>query len=483
MTADVSSKKFMPTIRLILLTALITLLLAGSSAYFLGYLGSRHSSHSLPGKMEGTTERKIAYWRSPMNPTEIYDKPGKSAMGMDLVPVYENEAEESQAMKGPERKIAYWRAPMNPTEIYDKPGKSAMGMDLVPVYEDALVGGVEVVIDPVTQQNMGLRKAIVEKKPLTHTIRTYGHVTSDETRTAQISSKVGGWIEKLYVDITGMYVEKGEPLFDIFSPELLAAQEEFLATIGSLKHQQGRGSSDFLASSRRRLQYFDISESEIQIIEKTGEVKKTLMIRSPGTMIYRISDLSKVWVEAHIYEYELPWVTQGLEAEMSLPYQPGKMFSGTVSYVYPYLQPKTRDVVVRLEFDNPDLLLKPDMYANVRINTATGREGLVIPSEAVIRSGERNVVFVTRDENKFVPRNVTLGLSLDNGMVQVLEGLAPGETIVTSGQFLIDSESNLKEAVQKMLEIKRAKSKAKMEDMKEPIKEVDEDVLEDTETE
>jgi Cu(I)/Ag(I) efflux system membrane fusion protein/cobalt-zinc-cadmium efflux system membrane fusion protein len=207
------------------------------------------------------------------------------------------------------------------------------------------------------------------------------------------------------------------------------------------------------------------------------------MYVKPGTMIYRISDLSKVWVEAHIYEYELPWVTQGLEAEMSLPYQPGKMFSGTVSYVYPYLQPKTRDVVVRLEFDNPDLLLKPDMYANVRINTATGREGLVIPSEAVIRSGERNVVFVTRDENKFVPRNVTLGLSLDNGMVQVLEGLAPGETIVTSGQFLIDSESNLKEAVQKMLEIKRAKSKAKMEDMKEPIKEVDEDVLEDTETE
>jgi Cu(I)/Ag(I) efflux system membrane fusion protein/cobalt-zinc-cadmium efflux system membrane fusion protein len=358
-----------------------------------------------------------------------------------------------------------------------------------------------VVIDPVTQQNMGLRKAIVEKKPLTHTIRTYGHVTSDETRTAQINSKVGGWIEKLYVDITGMYVEKGQPLFDIFSPELLAAQEEFLATIGSLKHQQSRGSTDFLASSRKRLQYFDISESEIQVIEQTGEVKKTLMIRSPisgyvierkveggmyvkpGTMIYRISDLSKVWVEAHIYEYELPWVTQGLEAEMSLPYQPGKMFSGTVSYVYPYLQPKTRDVVVRLEFDNPDLLLKPDMYANVRINTATGREGLVIPSEAVIRSGERNVVFVTRDENKFVPRNVTLGLSLDNGMVQVLEGLAPGETIVTSGQFLIDSESNLKEAVQKMLEIKRAKSKAKMEDMKEPIKEVDEDVLEDTETE
>ena len=455
MTANVSIKKFMPTIRLILLTALITLLLAGSSAYFLGYLGSRNSSHSLPGKREGTTERKIAYWRSPMNPTEIYDNPGKSAMGMDLVPVY----------------------------------------------EDALVGGVEVVVDPVTQQNMGLRKAIVEKKPLTHTIRTYGHITSDETRTAQISSKVGGWIEKLHVDFTGMFVEKGQPLFEIFSPELLAAQEEFLTTIRSLKHRSSGGSKDLLASSRRRLQYFDISESEIQIIEKTGEVKKTLMIRSPisghvierkieegtfvkpGTMIYRISDLSRVWVEAHIYEYELPWVTQGQEAEMILPYQPGKMYSGTVSYVYPYLQPKTRDVVIRLEFDNPDLSLKPDMYANVRINTATGKEGLVIPSEAVIRSGERNVVFVTRDENKFLPRNVTLGLSLDNGMVQVLEGLAPGETIVTSGQFLIDSESKLKEAVQKMLEIKRAKSKAKMEDMKEPQEEADEDVFEDTEAE
>ena len=348
---------------------------------------------------------------------------------------------------------------------------------------------------------MGLRQAIVEKKPLTHTIRTYGHITSDETRTAQISSKVGGWIEKLHVDFTGMFVEKGQPLFEIFSPELLAAQEEFLTTIRSLKHRSSGGSKDLLASSRRRLQYFDISESEIQIIEKTGEVKKTLMIRSPisghvierkieegtfvkpGTMIYRISDLSRVWVEAHIYEYELPWVTQGQEAEMILPYQPGKMFSGTVAYVYPYLQPKTRDVVIRLEFDNPDLLLKPDMYANVRINTATGKEGLVIPSEAVIRSGERNVVFVTRDENKFLPRNVTLGLSLDNGMVQVLEGLAPGETIVTSGQFLIDSESKLKEAVQKMLEIKRAKSKAKMEDMKEPQEEADEDIFEDTEAE
>jgi RND family efflux transporter MFP subunit len=182
--------------------------------------------------------------------------------------------------------------------------------------------------------------------------------------------------------------------------------------------------------------------------------KKAATLRA-GTTVYRIADLSRVWLEAHIFEYELPWVFEGQEVEMRIPYEPGKMYTGRVSFVYPYLQRKTRDVVLRLEFDNPDLALKPDMYADVWIKTGAIGKGLMIPSEAVIRSGERNIVFVARQHGKFTPRNITLGLSLDDGMVQVLSGVAPGDVVVTSGQFLLDSESKLKEAVQKMMERKK----------------------------
>lgn len=240
--------------------------------------------------------------------------------------------------------------------------------------------------------------------------------------------------------------------------------------------QRGGGSGNLLASARRRLAYFDVSEEQIQAIEQTGQVTKTLLIRSPfsgyviekkieqggfikaGTTVLRLADLSRVWVEAHIYESELPMVSLGQTAEMRLSYQPGRVFPGQVAYIYPYLQAKTRDVIVRLEFTNPDQVLKPDMYADVVIRT-TSDKGIVIPYEAVIRSGERNVVFVTRDNNKFTPRDVTLGLTLDQGLVQILTGVAPGETVVTSGQFLLDSESKLKEAVAKMLEAKRARVK------------------------
>jgi Cu(I)/Ag(I) efflux system membrane fusion protein/cobalt-zinc-cadmium efflux system membrane fusion protein len=489
MTVKQSSKKATSPYRVAALTAVLTIIISGSAAYFLGYLGPKDKEHS-----KKATEKKIAYWRAPMNPEEIYDKPGKSAMGMDLMPVYEDETNTSSGKDQMERKIAYWRAPMDPTEIYDKPGKSAMGMDLVPVYEDELVSGVDVIIDPVTQQNMGLRTAFVNKAPLVHNIWTYGHITADETRTVQVNPKFNGWIEKLYVDFTGKFVEKDQPLFEIFSPELLSAQEEYLVALRSMSRELAERGKDLLASSRRRLQYFDVPESEIRAIEKTGIVKKTLMIRSPvtgfviqknveegvfvkaGTMIFRIADLSRVWVEAHIYEFELPWIAKGQEAEMTLSYQPGKVFSGKVTYIYPYMQPKTRDVVIRLEFENPIMELKPDMYASVRIKTNTEIEGLVIPSEAVLRSGERNVVFVMREGGKYTPRDVTLGVSVDGGMVHILSGLAPNEVVVTSGQFLLDSESKLKEAIQKMLEAKRVKLREARE-----IEDEEEDLLKDVE--
>ncbi len=433
MTNHHADKKATSPFRVAALTAVLTLLLAGGGAYFSGYLGLRGIQEQSPD-----TEKKVAG----------------------------------------ERKIAYWKAPMNPTEIYDNPGKSAMGMDLVPVYDDELVSGVEVKVDPVIQQNMGIRTAVVEKGPLVGTIRTYGHVTYDETRTAEISSKISGWIEKIHIDFTGKFVKKGQPLFELYSPQLFAAQEEYLVTFRNLNQMSDRSNKELLKAARKRLQYFDIAADEIQAMERSSEVKKTVTIRSPvdgvvilknalegsyvkeGTPVYRIADLSHVWVEVHIYEYELPFVTEGQIAEMTLPYLPGRNFSTRISFVYPYLQRKTRDVVVRLAFENPDMELKPDMYTDVKIKTVAG-SGLQIPSEAVIRSGERNIVFVVRGSNKFTPRDVTLGLNLDGGKVQILTGLAPGETVVTSGQFLLDSESKLKEAIQKMLEIRRAKAVAK----------------------
>ncbi|GAB4258996.1 MAG: hypothetical protein Kow0092_06940 [Deferrisomatales bacterium] len=481
MSSDKPKKSASP-VRVALITAVVTLAVAGGAAYFLGRLGPWGATPpaGAPGAAAGAgAEAEKTLYTCGMHPWIVSEEPGTCPIcGMNLVPKRDEEAAPRQAAAG-ERKILYWKAPMNPTEIYDKPGKSAMGMDLVPVYEDEVVGGVEVKIDPVTQQNMGIRTAEVVKAPLVHTIRTYGHITYDERLTAEVSPKISGWIEKLYVDFTGQMVEKDEPLFEIYSPELVTAQEEYLVAYRSLSRMPENRGRDLLESARRRLEYWDVPDDEIRGIEKTGRVRKTLTIRSPfrgvvthknavegvfvkaGTTIYKIADLSRVWVEAHIYEYELPWVETGQTARMRLPYEPGREYEGKVTYVYPYLQRKTRDVVIRLEFDNPNLELKPDMYADVWIDSESQGEGLVIPTEAVIRSGERNLVIVSRGDGKFAPREVNLGLSLDGGRVQVLSGLAPGEVVVTSGQFLIDSESKLKEAVQKMLEVRAAKTKAK----------------------
>lgn len=463
-----SGKRGTSTVRTVVLTASLTLILAGGVGYFAGVVGSRdHQGEGLL-QIAGEVVEEILYTCG-MHPWIVEKAPGNCPIcAMKLTPKRDTAGAGSAGGDG-ERKIVYWRAPMNPTEVYDKPGTSAMGMELVPVYEDEIIGGVVVRIDPVTRQNMGIRTKKVEKDDLVHTIRTYGHVTYDETRTVQVSLKTAGWIEKLHVDFTGIPVKKGQPLFEIYSPDLLAAQEEYLVAYRNAQRMSDKGRRNLLESAARRLAWFDISEEEITAIGKTGKPRKTLTINSPasgiviaknveegsyvksGTLMFKISDLSRVWVETHIYEYELPWVEVGQEAEMTFPYLPGKTFTGKVTFIYPYLQAKTRDVVVRLEFENPGLSLKPDMYSDVRIRSRERGKGIVVPSEAVIRSGERNVVFVTREAGVFIPREVSLGLKLDGDRFQVLAGLAEGETVVTSGQFLLDSESKLQEAVQKMI--------------------------------
>ena len=468
--------------KLIVLTVFITAVITGAAFFavfnFMGFNPNPGSHDGIVDQSEvqntGAKERKIIYWQAPMNPTEIYDEPGKSNMGMDLVPVYEDKADSDS--KSNERKIVYWKAPMDPTEIYEQPGKSKMGMDLVPVYEDELVGGVDIKIDPVVEQNMGLKIEKVKKGLLNHTIKTYGHITFDETRTGIVSQKTGGWIEKLYADYTGFFVEKGDLLYEIYSPSLLASQEEYLSAFKNYQRSKTNLNKEILDSARKRLGYFDIADREISAIGKSGKVKKSLAIRSPftgfitkkniiegafakaGASLFTISDLSHVWVEAHIFEYEQNLVSIGQEVEMTLSYNPEKIYKGKISYIFPYLQQKTRDVIIRIDFENKNEELKPDMFSRIRIKTGLDKESLSISSEAVIHSGEKKIVFVAKGNGKYTPREIQTGIYLDNGRVEIVTGLAHDDRVVISGQFLLDSESKLKEAIQKMLDKKSTPS-------------------------
>jgi Cu(I)/Ag(I) efflux system membrane fusion protein/cobalt-zinc-cadmium efflux system membrane fusion protein len=411
---------------------------------------------------------------------------GKPILTVSKALASENELKAGMIDPKTGKKIKYWAAPMDPTYIRNEPGKSPMGMDLVPVYaedgEDKEPAST-IRIDPVTIQNMGVRLGRVERKPLIKHIRTFGNITYDETRIYTVNTKFNGWIEKLYVDFVGETVKKGQPLFEIYSPELVTAQEEYLLAL-----QQNRdlkdssyarireGAQRLLKASRTRLRYWDLSERQIKTIENTGNVQKTLTIYSParGVVIkknafqghyvkagqnqYEITDLSKVWVDVDIYEYELPWVRKGMPAKMELSYIPGKIFNGNVLFVYPFLTAKTRTATLRLEFPNPDYQLKPDMYVNVTLESAIAGDSLVIPQEAVIDSGVRKVVFVALGKGKFQPREVKLGLEVNDDEFQVLEGLRENEQIVISAQFMLDSESRLREAIQKMLEVQKQRS-------------------------
>jgi Cu(I)/Ag(I) efflux system membrane fusion protein len=391
------------------------------------------------------------------------------------------EAAEPQAGSGPcpgGAEALYWKAPMDPTYVRDKPGKSPMGMDLVPVCpgegDAPSEGGVT--IDPALVQSMGVRTAPVERRDLTRRVRAVGRVDYDERLVEHVHTKIQGWIEKLYVEYEGEMVKLGQPLLDIYSPELVSTQEELLIAARYRKSIGGspfadvkRGGEELFRATRRRLELWDIPDREIDQLLERGVVRKTLTLYAPAggvvthllvrngmevgpnENLYTIADLSRVWVYADVYEYELPWIAEGQRATVELSYLPGVTLEGKVAYVYPYLDPKTRTARVRLEFDNPDLVLKPEMFANVRIEAETHEGVLVVPEEAVIRSGRRSLVVVALGKGRFEPREVTLGLDSGEGWLEVREGLREGEQAVTSGQFLIDSESNLQEAVQKLL--------------------------------
>jgi Cu(I)/Ag(I) efflux system membrane fusion protein/cobalt-zinc-cadmium efflux system membrane fusion protein len=420
-----------------------------------------------------------------MHPWVIADEPGDCPIcGMKLTPVKAGTTGQVQAADtSRERKIKYWVAPMDPTYIRYEPGKSPMGMDLVPVYEDETSSGSTISIDPVTAQNMGVRTAAVERRHLHRQIRTVGTIEYEEPKVTSVNAKVEGWIEKLYVDQTGQMVKKGQPLLEIYSPALVSAQQEYLL---ALRHRDALKDSTFkdiatggdrlLDAARQRLRYWDVSDRQIRRLEKTGQVRKTLTLYAPyggivtmkmampgqfvkaGQELFVVGDISRVWVYADIYEYELPWIEVGQEAEVMLPLVGEKTLKTKIDYIYPYVEPKTRTVKARMTFDNPGLELKPDMYVNVRVHAREVTDVLAVPNEAVLRSGEKQTVFVALGDGKFEPRQVKTGVQGDDGFTEIISGLLDGETVVTSAQFLFDSESRLREAIQKMLEPKQVES-------------------------
>ena len=354
---------------------------------------------------------------------------------------------------------------MHPWIIQPEPGQCPIcGMDLVPVDPERFTG--EIAIDPVVLQNIGIRLKEVVSGPVQASIRTVGNVTYDETKVTDLSLKISGWVERVYVDFQGSKVGEGQPLFELYAPELYATQEEYLI----LWKNRSRGDNEeLLRSARTRLEFFDISSEQIAELERTGVASKTMTIRSPvdgivveklvnqgmrispGMITYRIADLKTVWVMATFHEFQLQYLSEGRDVTMTLPYLPGRSFEGKINYIYPYIDERTREIKVRLEFDSRNEFLKPGMFANVELQHSEGEASVLAPREAILNTGERNVAFVSAGEGRFEPRTIELGREADEGMIEVLGGLEPGEQIVASGQFLLDSESRVRESLAKMI--------------------------------
>jgi Cu(I)/Ag(I) efflux system membrane fusion protein/cobalt-zinc-cadmium efflux system membrane fusion protein len=369
---------------------------------------------------------------------------------------------------------------MDSTYVRDAPGKSPMGMDLVPDCgsDEGAATGI-VVIDASTIQNMGVRTTVVERRDLARQIRAVGRVAFDERRVTHVHSKVQGWVEKLLVEFVGQEVRKGERLLEIYSPELVSTQEELLlaaryrdATETSPFDDVRGGGASLFDATRQRLAHWDIPDRDIERLLRTAEVERTLTLYAPdaGVVVklgvrsgmevmpnmnlYTIADLRRVWVVADVYEYELPWLALGQDARVEIAYLsdlPGEPMHGKLTYIAPFLDPTTRTAQVRLELDNASGRLKPAMIGDVMISGTPHPDVIAIPSDAVIRAGTRTIAIVALGEGRFEPRDLELGLDTADGWLEVRKGLHEGERVVVSSQFLIDSESHLQEAVQKML--------------------------------
>jgi Cu(I)/Ag(I) efflux system membrane fusion protein len=366
---------------------------------------------------------------------------------------------------------------MNPQITSPVPAKDEMGMDYIPVYADdtaAEAPAGTVSINPVTVQNIGVRTARAVLRTMARTINTVGRVVFDEQHLYRLHPKTEGWVEEMRVDTTGEEILRGDILLSIYSPQLVSTQQEYLLALRNLETLQAspfadvsRGAQELVDTSLERLRLFDVPEHQIEELRQTRKVKKQLHIHAPASGVvthvgaregqyitpkdelYTIADLSKVWVLVDIYEDELSWVKAGDPAEMRVLAIPGEVYRQKLTYVYPYAESQTRTVKARLEFANPDRRLKPDMFANVRIQASARGDVVAVPAEAIVRSGLREKVFVVREPGSFEPRDVVVGVTAE-GYTELRDGVIAGEEVVVSAQFLIDSESKLREAAAKM---------------------------------
>jgi Cu(I)/Ag(I) efflux system membrane fusion protein len=374
----------------------------------------------------------------------------------------EAEAEAHRARGGGDpNEVAYFTCPMHPGVKQAQKGACPLcGMDLVPITRGDLETGV-VTVDDVRRQKLGVKVEEVKAVPFTVTVRTVGEVKYDERSLTDVSLQVGGWIRGLKVDTTGQPVKRGQVLFSLYSPELLTAQQEYLLAV---KSAGGDTQAPLVAAARNRLRLWGVDEAQLEALRQRGAAEETLPIRAPasgvvlekdvvegaavtpGQRLYRLAGVDRVWVEAQVFEADLPFVGVGTPVEVTLPFVPGRVFRGQVAYVYPSLQGSTRTGQLRIELDNKEGLLKPAMYADVTFRIDRGVK-VKVPTSAIIYTGPRRLVFVDLGEGRLRPREVTLGLRGDDGY-EVLKGLVPGERVVTSGNFLIAAESRLRSATE-----------------------------------
>ena len=470
-------------------------ILAGGLAYL--YFGGCLFGLGAPDNTAGAHAQGEKYTCG-MHPFIITDKPGNCPIcGMTLTkiegtpPAPRRVAVPAPAAKpsGGERKILFYRNPMNPKITSQTPAKDEMGMDFVPVYEDETKGGggakspegyATVQVGAERIRLAGIQSAPATRETISRPVRAAGVVVADETRVRRVQSKIDGWVEKLHSNFTGQLVTKGQPLLEIYSPELVATQREYLlarAGVDRMKespYEDTRQMSSGLAqAARTRLKLFDVPESFIEELERTGKVRRTVTLNapvsgyvtgkevfegtrvSPGMDLLTVTDLSRVWIEADLYEYEAQSVRVGQTATLETVADPGAKLKGRVSFIYPTFSPETRTLKVRFEFPNPGLRLKPQMYASVSLDLQ-GVTGVVIPDSALIETGVRQIVFVDAGDGSFEPREVKVGVRGD-GKAQILSGVKAGENVAVRANFLLDSESKLRAALTKMTGGRRAR--------------------------
>jgi Cu(I)/Ag(I) efflux system membrane fusion protein/cobalt-zinc-cadmium efflux system membrane fusion protein len=446
----------------------------------------------LPGAGGGETREAAAapaageeqLYQCPMHPEVIELQPGECPIcQMELMRIKPQESTSAAAPVAAdsegEREILYWYAPMDPTYMRSEPGLSPMGMKLMPKYADEVSGSSLIEIDPVQVQNIGVVSTRARMKEITRSSKTVGILDFNADRITWINTKFEGWIEKVHVNYVGQDVTKGQPLFEIYSPELVTTQEEYLRALeykASFEHSAREGArrqaESLLRSTRDRLTYWDISEEQIETLERTRLVQRRLTVLSPvdgvvaqvmdealegmhvrpGMDLYKIADLSTVWVHADVYESDLPWIREQQPAVVSFRNDPERVYRGGILFLYPEVSRDTRTLKICVEVPNPERRLRPGMYADVVIKGPPLPKAVVIPQSSVIRTGERDVVFVDLGEGRFQSREVKLGIKGEGDDIQVLDGINAGELVVTQAQFMFDSESRIQEAIAKFME-------------------------------